>query len=473
MTTNDPGRRPRVLLPVTYGFSVRYLLPTGILDALGRFCSPVVGLGWDDDELSALLRERGIEVQRLPDVHLTHGYRMFRRRIAVLHERRLGSPTSRIQRAQRLSTFPFPRSWAIAVARRWLDALAVSVPGGAAKVEAAERSQIERGTNLSELQAFLERSQVDAVVSVTPYHDQDALLLLAAARRGTPTLTSVISFDNPTTRERLVARSDRTLVWNRFNAAELTRAYADLDPASVEVVGAPQFDLHRRPDLIVDEATWRDRLGLPTGRPVILYGAGPSTLVPGEAGLVELIDRAIDEARVPGSPFLLVRRHPTDPAEPWSALGRRLRHGVVADPWAEGANPSRGWPTDDDLVMSNASLAHSAVHVNVCSSMTVDGSVFDRPQIGPSFVPGATWRQRRTLRSFYRQEHWQPIARSGGLTVVDDEAALVTAIAEALARPESGREGRTRLVKEVLTFDDGRSSERLVAAVERFLAAQS
>ena len=114
-----------------------------------------------------------------------------------------------------------------------------------------------------------------------------------------------------------------------------------------------------------------------------------------------------------------------------------------------------------------SSLAHAAVHVNVCSSMTVDGAMFDRPQVGPMFVPGADARQARLVRDFYRQEHWQPIARSGGLAMAADERSLVSAIAEGLSDPLTRQAGRRRLVEDVLTFDDGRSASRVVAEVAR------
>ena len=114
-----------------------------------------------------------------------------------------------------------------------------------------------------------------------------------------------------------------------------------------------------------------------------------------------------------------------------------------------------------------SSLAHSAVHVNVCSSMTVDGAMFDRPQVGPMFVPGADGRQARLVRDFYRQEHWRPVMRSGGLAVAADESSLVAAIAGGLANPDERHEGRRRLLEEVLTFDDGRAASRVVAEVAR------
>ncbi|MGB6057401.1 MAG: CDP-glycerol glycerophosphotransferase family protein [Microthrixaceae bacterium] len=455
----------RLLVPVTYGFSVRYLLPTGILDNLKDVCAPVVGLGWDDPQLTALLEERGHEVIRLPDPLLNHDYRMYRRRLALVHQRRLNSVTSTIQRQNPRDTQKSLKLRGIAGLRNAIDQLQVRRPGGMEAVEAAEPSMVRAGSNVSDFSEFLRANRIAAVLSVAPYHDQEGLLLWAARRSGIPSVTSVISFDNPTTRARWLERSDRVLVWNSFNADEVLRSYPDLTPDRVEVIGAPQFDLHRRPELVMDVARWRKGLEIDDGQPAILYGAGPSSLVPGEAKLVECIDKAISGGQLPGSPVLVVRRHPNDRPEPWHELGRRLKNSRVVDPWPPGSTAFQAWPSEEDLTNQMSSLAHSAVHVNVCSSMTLDGAMFDKPQVGPTFVPGADDETQRRIRTFYQQEHWLPIARSGGLTCAGDESELIAAIRDGLQNPDRLANQRREMISSVLTWDDGKSSRRLVDAV--------
>ncbi len=461
----------RLLLPLSYGFSVRYALPTGLIRRLSSACVPLVGLGWQDDELEALLSAAGAEVMVLPPAILSHEYRMFRRRIALLRDRRLKSPTTRIRRARQRAAIGSRSERLLGDARYWRDAAVLAMPGAARATERAEAAQIESGTNVAAFEDFLRERHIDAVLSLTPYHDQDALLLWAARGLGIPTAISVISFDNPTTRERLVVRGDQICVWNRFNADELLRAYPDLEPERITVTGAPQFDLHHRADLRLPRDEWCARLGLPGDRPIILYGAGPAQLVPGEASLVRQIDEAISDRRLPGEPFLLVRSHPTDPPESWRRLDDALRHGVVAHPWTTGPDGYRSWPTDDDLALQMSSLAHSDVHVNVCSSMTLDGAMFDRPQVGPRFVPGASRSEQRRVRGLYEQEHWAPIARSGGLATADDPDQLIARIAEGLTHSSARRGPRRRMLDDVLTFPDGGSTQRLVDQLTKGLDA--
>lgn len=454
-----------VLVAVTYGFSVRYLLSTGLLDQLSVGVDIVVALGWDDPGLVDELGRRGVGSIRLPDATLGSECRRLRRQVDRIHEERLHSPSTLIERRQREALVERRSTRMLGVARRTRDAALVRRPGASRRLEASEEQVLAWDSNLAAFENVLADCAPDLVVCVTPYHDQDTLLLNAAHVLGIPSLTSVISFDNPTTRRRFPTVSDRILVWNRHNRAELIRSYPDLHPDRVVVIGAPQFDLHRRPDLLLDDAAWRSAVGLPPDRPVLLYGGGPTQLVPQETRLVRLIDSMNETGQISGNPVLLVRRHPAADPGPWRELARDLRSGVVVDPWAPGTNLNRCWPTDVDIQVQMSTLAHSAVHVNVCSSMTLDGAMFDRPQIGPTFVPGLGRKAARRVRDLYAREHWWPITASGGLTTVDSESELEVALNEAFDDPGKGKAGRRRMVENVLEIDDGRGCERFVLEV--------
>jgi hypothetical protein len=442
------------------------------LDRLSEFCEPVVGLGWDDPELAGELSAQGHEVIQLPAARMSHTYRNHARRLDRIHARRLDSPTTEIRR-QRWKRRGMTKARAIDEIRTLADSVSVSLPGRALRIERDTDRIVDAETNLAEFLSTLQDRRVDGVLSFTPYHDQDVLALIAADRAALRTIVSVISFDNPTIRGRLPILPDRVSVWNDGMADQIRRSHPLLDPTRVEVVGAPQFDLHRRADLVMDDQEWRAALGLPATGTIVLYGAGPRRLVPAEHNLVRILDRAITEGRIPGDVHLLVRLHPVDPMEAWAADVSGLRHTTVAAAWAAGEIPMRSWPSRDDLALQMSSLAHAAVHVNVCSSMTVDGAMFDRPQIGPTFVPGATPLQQTFVRRFYDQEHWEPIARSGALVAVDDEAQLIDAVADALARPDRLQHEREHLLAGVLAWPDGHASERLAEVVARTLCVES
>ncbi len=457
--------RARVAILLTYGLSVRYLVSTGLLRQLAEVVEPVVALEWDDAELVAELERCGASVTRLPDPVYDHALLRVDRLLEIDFERALASPTTAITRRWRRRVLP-PGVRAIRQVREFRDRQLVRT-GAQRRRRAVEAATLmQTATNIDAYGSWLEEQRIEAVLSLTPYHRSDRIMLAAARGSGRRSISSIISFDNPTTRGRLPVLSDSILVWNRYNQQELERAYPDLADGRTKIVGAPQFDLHVDRSHVLPEAAWREEVGLSPDRPVILFGAGPRVLFPRELELVRAIDRSIDEGRIPGDPQVLLRPHPADSDAVWDGV-EQLRNVVRVRGWGKG-DGGRAWPSAHDVDLQMSTLAHAAVHVSICSTMVLDGAAFDRPLVAPTFVPGSR-AEHAHVRRFYRQEHWQPIARSGAVAQPDSMAELEAAVADGLAHPGRLAPQRRAMLRDLITFDDGASAGRVVREVERLV----
>ena len=235
-------------------------------------------------------------------------------------------------------------------------------------------------------------------------------------------------------------------------------------------MGAPQFDFYWDRSYLWEESEWRTQLGLPEGRPVILFGGGYFACAPHEPRFLAQIDAAIQAGEIPGNPIILFRNHPVDPIERWQSVLKDAKHVVYDDPWPTGRITGHANVRTRDIQKLASCLYHSCVHVNVASTMALDGAIFDRPQVGPAYddTPGSSYDQ--TARDLYQQEHYLPITRSGGVDIANNREELIRAIQSALQEPGRLREGRKRLVRELCTYDDGRATERVGQALHSFLA---
>ena len=162
------------------------------------------------------------------------------------------------------------------------------------------------------------------------------MAMRACSRRGIPLCTSILSFDNITTRGWMAVAFDRYLVWNRYNAEELRRAYPEIPPSKIELVGSPQFDFYRDPAYCWSEEEWRRQLSLPAGRPVILFGGGHFFCAPHEPVFLQHIDDAITANEIPGNPIILFRGHPVDNIERWMPVLNNAKNVVYDDPSPNG-----------------------------------------------------------------------------------------------------------------------------------------
>lgn len=461
--------KPRLLIPLTMQFSVRYLLRTGLLARIKEYAQPVIALGWDDQALTKEFEASGAEVYRLPGLQRGFGYERVRSALKVWHQMRMASPSTAIDERRSEAEMLWSERWRGRI-RRKIHQRQLQNPATVTALLARERELLQTDTNAWEYALFCSKLHIDAAFSLTPYLPDEEMLLRVCGEQKMPLCAAILSFDNLTTRGWIPIKFDHYLLWNQYNKNELLRGYPDVAAENITIVGPAQFDFYWNPNYLWDESAWRSRLNLPDSQPVILYGAGHYGIVPHEPHFVAQLDAAIAAGEIPERPVILFRRHPNDPVERWKGLLRTAKHVIYDDPWpANGPILGRTNVRDENIARLTSSLCHSAVHISVSSTMTIDGSIFDRPQIGPAYDDRPGSKYDRICHELYLREHYLPITNSGGLALTKSRPAMVEAVRNALLEPTQGAEGRARLVKEICTFADGQCTSRVAGALGEFL----
>jgi hypothetical protein len=461
-------QRPRILIPLSLQFSVRYILRTGLLRRISDYAQPIVLLAWDDEALTREMEAEGIEVYRLPDSNWTGDYERVRSEINYLHLLRVNTVTTAIDNRRddlgRTATTRFRRRVRFLVYR-----MRLGLPGTETRLYRAEHRLLWSDTNIRDFQTIIRKVRPDRVFSITPFLRAEELLLRAASAELFPMSTAILSFDNITTQGRIPVPFQSYFVWNRFNAAELRRAYPEAADAHVTIVGPPQFDFYWDSRYLWEEETWRKRLNIPSACPVVLFGGGYHSIVPHEPQWLELLEHAVESRVLREDTIILFRRHPVDPLGRWLPVLRNSRHIVYDDPWPTGRILGQTNVRRYDIEKLVSTLYHSAVHVNASSTLTIDGAIMDRPQVGPAFDESPDRRYDRISYELYLREHFLPITYSGGLEIVRSSHAMTMAIRSALENPGRLAVERKHLVRELCTFDDGKCTLRLNEALRTFV----
>ena len=459
--------KPRLLIPITVQFSVRYLIRTGLLNRIIEYADPIIVIGWEDAGLAAELQGLGAEVFNLPRKKIGIRYMRLYKQIYQWQLKCINSPTSAIERRRYDLTKPFTDRIRT-TARDDLFRLALFMPGYVDNILQKQITLVWQDTNISEYLSLVERIKPDAILSLTPFFIEEELLLRAAEKMNIPMVAAYLSFDNITTRNYTPISFDEYFLWNRYNREELWRVYPGARSKKVTIVGAPQFDFYYDESYLWDESTWRKVVGLPDSRPVILFASTGKFVAPHEGQWLFHLDEAIERGQIHGNPVILFRKHPNDPSDYWKSLISSTRHIIFDEPWMEGKETAgKTNVTRRDIEKLASTLFHCIVHINTSSTMTVDGAIYDRPQIGPAY--DETGKFARASRELYLREHYLPITRSGGLDIVTNRQDLIQAINSAIREPNLRSSGRKKLVQEICTFIDGKCTERVNIALHDFL----
>jgi CDP-glycerol glycerophosphotransferase (TagB/SpsB family) len=332
-----------------------------------------------------------------------------------------------------------------------------------------EIEALDNHTNFKEFTELVKKLQPDAFFSITPYFLDEEFILRAVSTTNARLSTAILSFDNITTRPRIPVIFDQYLLWNDYNKSELMRIYPETKNKQIVIVGSPQFDFYYDKKYLWDEKIWRKRLGIPENRKVILYAAGPYQIAPLEPHWVSQVDSAIQKDELPGKPVILLRRHPVDSQERWNSLIDHSNNIVLDNPWTNGdITPSQTNVTQYDIEKLVSTLAFSDIHINASSTMTIDGAIFDKPQIGPAYDDNER-KFHKEMQQLYLREHYLPITNSGGLEIAKNKKELIYLIRQAMEDPDRLSMNRKRMVQEICTFNDGKSTDRVFNALKSFL----
>jgi hypothetical protein len=453
------ARRSTALIICPHGWSIRNYLRSDFLDRLATSCALAVALGSRDDSLAAEFEAR-CHVLELPVADARRTTRVLELLVNMAHEHRNPQEVVRARRANLLKAGGAGGRGGRAVLDRIAWVVSRTCFSGTARFESWLATRNLRG---GEAERLLAETRPDVVFSTGPSLRSDAAVVRLARSAGIPTAAAILSWDNPSTKSRMLVPFDRYFVWSEAMAGDLVHYYPEVDRGRVSVTGTPQFDFHVRPGGLSREQLCQ-ALDLDPARPIIAYTSSTARLLPGEEWIVERLVDALVAGRIPGAPQLLVRLHPYDDGGRFDAVRRR---GVcVARPWEFcAAEPSWSHPNPRDMEILIATLRHAAVNVNFFSTMTLDFALCDTPVVNVAIETPASRAAGVDVGLFYHYEHYRPVLEERAVRLARTIEEMVEQVSAYLRDPSLDRDGRRRLVQRVCGPTDGRAAERIADEV--------
>lgn len=312
----------------------------------------------------------------------------------------------------------------------------------------------------------------DVIYSTMSIANLEFPYILAAQHLDIPTVSSILSFDNLTSRAELPLFRYYT-VWNARMHDDLLRIYPDVSSDRVFVTGTPQFDFHKRVEFCWSRRETLQRLGLPENARYMLYAGNSKHWTPTEPDLIARIADGLTLRENTRDLWIVVRLHPLDDFSRWDELAGSGRKVVISMPWF--TKPDANWWAmvgSDDQRLLVSTIAHSQLCANMCSTMALDAAILDRPVIGVAFasVPGSP--EEGIYRQTYHLHHYKPLVESRGLRIAHDLDEMMDLVAAALDNPERDQEYRAEMVRRECGVVDGCAAERIAAVISRIVAGE-
>lgn len=313
-------------------------------------------------------------------------------------------------------------------------------------------------------------NQPDVIVSTGPFQFEQPAVVSVAKALDTPVMAYIPSWDNISTKNRMVFKYDGYIVWNEQAKSELHEFYPHSKNVPVYVVGAPQFDVLRQERFFQTREEFCAYQGLDPGLPVIVYAIGSPNFLNEQPGAVFLAKRIADGEL--GKVQMLVRPHPIhDNAEMkglFSPYGPLVKLQVSKN---AGKDLNKRSQDEGQVVEWINTFRHADVVVNLSSTVVIDAAIFDTPVVNLDFDPQPGQPDQQLIKEInHTWPHFKPVAESGGVTLVNDPDEMVEAVRTYLAHPELHREERRLMAERVCGYVDGKCGERMADAILDFAA---
>ena len=318
--------------------------------------------------------------------------------------------------------------------------------------------------------ARLRQLRPDLLVTTGTFRYEEPAIVAAARRLGIPVLAQITSWDNPSTKNRMVFRYDGYLVWSEQMKQDIHHFYPESLEVPVYLTGAPQFDVFFDQRFGQERAAFCHEQRLDPERPIVLYAMGSPNLFQ-EVEAIRYLGESIARLEL-GDVQLLVRPHPIHDdgrdLDPLRRLGPRV---VLQETPQRGQRVAHRAQDEEQIGQWVNTFRHAAVVVNLSSTAAIDGAIFDKPVVNLDFDPAPGQPRQQLVHDLnHLWTHFKPIAESGGMWMVSNPAEMVEAVRSYLAHPEWHREKRRWIAELVCGRIDGESGARLAMAILDFAA---
>lgn len=314
----------------------------------------------------------------------------------------------------------------------------------------------------------LQAERPDLLLTTGTFRFEEPAINAAAKRLGIPTLAFITSWDNPSTKNRMVFKYDGYLVWSERMKQELHHFYPHTREVPIYIVGAPQFDVFFQERFYISREQFCAEHGLRPELPIILYALGSPNFLQEHHGAIYLAERLVRGEL--GDAQMLVRPHPLHDNGKEARLLENFGSRVVVQKTGEaGAVVSARSQDERQIAEWINTFRHADVVVNLSSTVAIDAAFFDKPVVNLDYDPQPGQADQELIKDInHLWTHFKPIAESGGVWLVNTPEEKVAAVNAYLKNPDLHRQQRRWMAEHVCGFVDGRCGRRMAEALLDF-----
>lgn len=326
---------------------------------------------------------------------------------------------------------------------------------------------------------LFDKYRPDLVIASTPGWRMDRYLLRESAKRGIPSMTVIVGWDNSSSYNISGADVQYATCWSQLQKDELVYG-SDWNPENVNIGGIPSYDGYFRKQWLMPRDEYFKLHKLDPSRKLISYASSFVHFAPNFPN-IEALAKLVSSDALAEPSQLLIRLHPShfqdkpkifaDERAQVFELEKKYPHVHVVQPVALGG--SLGYYGGEDMDEKSSMMAYSDVLVTVYSTMLVETAVHDTPMIAATIdVPGGWNKKNKFSLSLKEIGDWPTHKRfreAKAGRVATNLPELREALDLYLKDKTIDSAERRKFVEDEITFTDASSGKRTAEYILKVL----
>lgn len=320
--------------------------------------------------------------------------------------------------------------------------------------------------------SYLQLLQNDKPSHVFFTHQRPSYLapfLYATIQLKIPVGTFIFSWDNLASKGRMLGAFDYFLVWSNLMKEELLYFYPNVKNENVTVVGTPQFEPYVMEKYQTTKAAFFAKFNLDSSKKIICYSCADVSIGKNDPVAIKAIAEALRSDMFKTDVQVIVRTSPAEDDARFKAIREKFPEIIWNVPkWKlTRENHAESWsqrvPSEEDITDLRSLLEYVDVNVNMCSTMSLDFMLFDKPVINTVF--GNSTNGMYNDQRFLNYDHYKKVVDSGAVTVAKNAVELINQINVALINPTERAIQRKKMINLQISKELSGTSRRITASI--------
>jgi len=307
----------------------------------------------------------------------------------------------------------------------------------------------------------------DLIVTTNPFWEIEREVCLEAKKLSIRIVGFIPSWDNITTKSRLVFKPDYFMLWSEIRRNELHKYYPHSQSKPVFIVGAPQYDILLNERYYLSKNVFFKQYNLDPNKPTILYALGSPNFLSCEYVGVKIFTDLFVSKGLNSNYNLIIRPHPNKVTKDLQESLVNSKNIAVQQTKLAELNTANRTQNLDEIVNWVNTFRFSDLIINLSSTVIFDGLFFNKEIININFDPSPELKFQDFIKDI--NENWihlKPLYNHNAINYVNDFTEMFEKIqsilGDELFSPEVSKQ---HLFEEVCGIRDGLNGQRFGNAI--------